>query len=180
MQIELKDIKAGELEQEYSCTVDDFPQLQDFIAAGEVKFYPPLEFKLRLQQTGKFVEVDGRLDAVIGLKCGRCLGSYDLPLAENFAFTFVPQPKTTEFVEEVELEAAELDLTTYKDEILDLQDPLQEQLLMAIPISPICCEECLGLCPECGVNMNITRCDCVKKIFNNKFNILSELNLKKS
>ena len=81
---------------------------------------------------------------------------------------------------EVELEAAELDLTTYKDEILDLQDPLQEQLLMAIPISPICCEECLGLCPECGVNMNITRCDCVKKIFNNKFNILSELNLKKS
>ncbi|MCK4502340.1 MAG: DUF177 domain-containing protein [Desulfuromonadales bacterium] len=180
MRIELKDIKAGELEQEYSCSLADFPDLQELAGVDDLKFYPPFEFKLRLQRSGKFIEVDGQLHAVVRLKCGRCLHHYRLPLAESFSFTFVPQPESCETEEEVELAAADLGLTCYQDDVLELQEPLQEQLLMAIPISPLCDVSCRGLCPECGVNLNVSSCECVKKPFNSKFNILADMNFKKT
>ena len=180
MRLELKDIKGGELEQEYSCALADFPELSVFTEDEGARFSEPLEFKLRLQQTGKFVEVDGHLDAVVGLNCGRCLQDFDLSLSESFSVTFVPQLKDNETEEEVELGADELELVPYVDETLELRDTLQEQLLMAVPISPLCKETCKGLCPECGINLNIKKCDCTKKLFNNKFTALADIKFKKS
>ncbi len=180
MKIELKDIKAGVMDQEYSCSLIDFPDLQTLADDGGSKFYSPLVFKLRLQRTGKFVEVDGHFEALMNLKCGRCLQDFDYQVGESFTFTFVPQVEKDETEEEVELEATELGLTTYKDDILELQEPLQEQLLMAIPISPLCSTACQGLCPECGVNLNVTKCDCVGKPFNNKFTVLADMSFKKT
>ncbi len=178
MQIELKDIKAGELVQEYSCTIQDFPDILNLNGNGGLKFYPPLVFNLRLQRTGKLVAVTGTLDVVAELQCGRCLQMYKMSLAESFNFTFAPQPENCEVDEEVELADNDLSLVYYQDELLELQEPLQEQLLMAIPISPLCKDGCSGLCPECGVDLNINNCDCVKKVFNNKFNILAGLDFK--
>ena len=180
MRLELKDIKGGVLEQGYSCSLSDFPGLSTITEDGGPEFGEPLSFQLRLQQTGRFVEVDGHLDAVVTLQCGRCLQSFKQPLSESFALTFAPRCQDNIVEEEVELEAVELGLIVYEDDILELQDPLQEQLLMAIPINPICSEACQGLCPECGANLNMAKCDCVKKIFNNKFNMLADINFKSS
>ena len=112
------------------------------------KFQEPLVFKLRLQRTGKYVEVDGHLDAVVGLNCGRCLQDFELSLSESFSVTFVPRGNEDEPEEEVELDADELGLVTYVDETIELHDTLQEQLLMAVPISPLCHEDCLGSCAQ--------------------------------
>jgi len=183
VQIELKDIKAGELVQEYSCAIDEFPAISDLVDSGELKFYPPLAFSLRLQRTGKLVVVEGNLSAEVEFQCGRCLQKYKTAVAESFSFTFAPQPEKCEIEEEaideeVELVDSDLGLIFYQDELLELQEPLLEQLLMAIPISPLCKDSCSGLCPECGVNLNNGNCDCVKKVFNNKFNILANLDFK--
>ena len=181
MQLELKDIKGGELEQEYSCSLDEFSDLAVIAKAGGPRFGEALFFQLRFQRSGQFVEVDASLEAVVELQCGRCLQDFKHPLAESFSLTFVPQPEDDESGEEdVELETNELGLIPYRDEILKLQEPLQEQLLMAVPISPICKASCRGLCPSCGVNLNIEKCDCVRKPFNNKFNILADIDFKKT
>jgi len=180
VRLELKDIKGGVLEQEYSCTLADFPELSAITEDGGPKFGEPLTFQLRLQQTGRFVEVDGHLDALVMLQCGRCLQSFEQSLSESFALTFAPRGQDNKLEEEVELEAVELGLIVYEDDILELQDPLQEQLLMAIPINPVCSEACQGLCPECGGNLNTVKCDCIKKVFNNKFNVLADINFKSS
>ena len=183
MQIELKDIKAGELVHEYSCAIEEFPAISALADSGELKFYPPLVFSLRLQRTGKLVVVEGNLSAEVEFQCGRCLQRYKMALAEPFSLTCAPQPENCEVDEEVideeiELADSDLGLVFYQNEILELQEPLLEQLLMAIPISPLCKDNCSGLCPECGVNLNIGNCDCVKKVFNNKFNILANLDFK--
>ena len=179
MRLKLKDIKGGGLEQAYSCSLLDFPDLFVISEDGGPSFREPFTFDLRLQQTGKFVEVDGHLEAVVALKCGRCLQCFEHPLSEDFSLTFVPQGDEGEIEEEVELEADELGLITYKDEILELHDPLQEQLLMAVPISPICNTSCRGLCLECGSDLNREKCGCIKKIFNNKFTALANVDFKK-
>jgi uncharacterized protein len=81
---------------------------------------------------------------------------------------------------EIELEADELGLIYYRDETLELREPLQEQLIMAVPIGPVCRDACQGLCPECGTDQNEAQCDCEKKPFNNKFGALADLKLDKS
>lgn len=179
MHLDLKDIKGGGLEQAYSCALSDFPDLAAMAEGDGPVFDEPLTFELHFQRTGQFVEVDGSFAAIVGLKCGRCLQDFKLPIAESFTLTFVPQGDDADSDEEVELEAEDLGLTPYTEETLELRDPLQEQLLMAIPISPLCQESCRGLCPECGNNLNIEACHCIRKPFNNKFTALAGMNFKK-
>jgi uncharacterized protein len=105
---------------------------------------------------------------------------FEQSVSESFSLTFVSQLKDVESEEEFELEADELDLIVYQDEVLELRDPLQEQLMMAIPISPICKSSCRGLCLECGANLNINECGCVRKLFNNKFTGLADIDFKKT
>ncbi|SEA66853.1 uncharacterized protein SAMN05660420_02799 [Desulfuromusa kysingii] len=180
MQVELKDIKGGVLEQEYSCSLTDFPDLNMLAQVDGPKYLDPQVFKLRLQRTGKFVEVDGHLDAVVRLNCGRCLQDFEKTVSESFSVTFVPQVEDEEVDDEVELEADDLGLVVYAEETLDFRDTLQEQLLMAVPIKPLCAKTCQGLCPECGKNLNIEKCSCTKKPFNNKFTALAGIDFKKT
>ncbi len=181
MRLELKDLKEGLLEQEYSCGSKDFPVLSELADEADVRFREPLYFKLRLQKTGQIVEVDGSLSAAVGLKCGRCLQPFEQQLAADFALTFSPLVEREEdAAEEVELEADELGLIYYRDEILELREPLQEQLIMSVPIGPCCQEKCQGLCPECGTDLNKAKCTCAKKPFNNKFGALADLKVEKS
>jgi len=44
--------------------------------------------------------------------------------------------------------------------VLDMQDVIRQYVLTEVPIKPLCCEECPGLCPECGTNLNKEKCKC--------------------
>lgn len=177
MRLELKDIKGGVLEQDYSCTFADFPELKTLSEHGGAAFVEPFSFYLRFQRTGQLVELEGQLTADILLNCSRCLKEFSQSVNESFTLTFSPVPQDDVDEEEVELAADELGLIVYQDEILDLAAPLLEQLVMAVPISPICSVECQGLCPECGLDLNDSRCSCVKKVFNTKFSVLAGMKL---
>ena len=183
MRLELKDIKDGGLQQNQSFVAAEFPLVSDLKQDG-VEIVAPIQFQLRIQKSGQLVEVDGRLETVVSLSCGRCLQAYETPLASEFALTFTPYVESEQEADteeaEVELDTDELGLVYYKDDYLDLLQPLQDQLIMALPISPVCSDECRGLCPECGCNLNIDKCRCEKKIFNNKFSALGGLKLESS
>ena len=179
LQLELKDIKSRGLEQEFSCAPKDFPELLELAAAGGPVFHDPIRFYLRLQRCGQLVETDGNFSAAVSLTCGRCLQPYVQALKESFSLTFAPCPEQPDYAEEVELEAEQLGLIYYtENETLYLRAPLQEQLLLALPIRPLCQQDCRGLCPECGESLNAQQCGCVTKTFNNKFSVLADLKLK--
>jgi uncharacterized protein len=74
----------------------------------------------------------------------------------------VPQEENTG---EPEREVTEDDLTTafYREGTLDVIDLLREQFQLALPMKPLCAEACRGLCPDCGANLNLARCDCTPK-----------------
>lgn len=178
MRLELKDIKGGLYEQDYTCSLNDFPELLEMKEQGGPEFIEPLNFHLRFQKSGQIVELDGDLSTEIKLSCGRCLQPFVHKATESFALTFSPVPEQATDEEEVELEADELGLIIYQDEAIELIESLQEQLIMSIPISPLCSGGCQGLCSECGLNLNDDRCTCEKKPFNNKFSALADLKFK--
>jgi len=178
MELELKAIRDNLLEQTLLCEPAEFPvlhQLQD-----EVGFTAPIEFRLRFQKSGQLIEVEGGLTTSVRFACGRCLQQFEREISGDFAFTFTPfvaeEPESEEDAE-VELETDDLGLVFYRDETLELLHPLQDQLVMALPISPLCADKCQGLCPECGVNLNTEKCNCEKKVFNNKFSALADLKI---
>jgi uncharacterized protein len=176
VQLELKDIKGGVLEQEYSLNVSDFPELQTMTAVEEGRYLDPLVFRLRFQLSGSMVEVDGQLTSRVDLECGRCLCRYQQDVKESFAFTFTPLlDEVADDQAEIELEAEQLGLVLYRGGVLELLPSLQDQAVMAMPIAHLCSENCKGLCPVCGQNLNQAQCNCSPRLFNSKFGVLAGL-----
>ncbi len=78
-------------------------------------------------------------------------------------------------LKEVDLSADELDVVELLEPVLDLEDIARQQLYMALPVRQICSEQCLGICPECGNNMNDSTCGCKRDTNNSPFSVLAAL-----
>jgi uncharacterized protein len=64
--------------------------------------------------------------------------------------------------------------TTYSGDEIDLTHEIEEQVAMDIPFKPLCGEECKGLCPVCGTDLNAADCGCSKEPVNLKFSALKD------
>ena len=93
------------------------------------------------------------------LACGRCLEPFRIPFDGTFDLRYLPESESSG---EGEREVAEDDLDTsfYRDDQIDLNELLREQFYLALPMKPLCREECGGLCPQCGTNLNTGTCSC--------------------
>jgi uncharacterized protein len=58
------------------------------------------------------------------------------------------------------VEDDDLDTSYYRDDCIDLNELLREQFYLALPMKPLCAEECRGLCSQCGSNLNLASCGC--------------------
>jgi uncharacterized protein len=56
--------------------------------------------------------------------------------------------------------ADEDDAYVLADDILDLEPLARDAVLLELPLAPLCKEDCLGLCPQCGTNLNLESCSC--------------------
>jgi len=157
---------------------DVFPALAQIVASGECVFAAPLDISLKAYRVGEMVEVEGTVQTRVKLSCGRCLVEYEEPLVSRFALTFareLPEIGDESEEEEVELSAEEMGLILFSGDEIDLAEALAEQVIMALPMRPLCQPGCRGLCPQCGANLNEVDCGCVPPVFNPKFAALKDL-----
>jgi uncharacterized protein len=138
------------------------PQDEDYRVAA------PVELTMDVEKAGGDVyRVAGHVATRLELDCGRCLEPFETPVDADFDLRFVPQPVPASDEEsgESERKIEEDDLTTsfYKDGVLDVFDLLREQFQLALPMKPLCADECKGLCAQCGANLNRTACSCTHK-----------------
>jgi len=82
-----------------------------------------------------------------------------VPVDAAFDLLYLP---AAEAPDDDEIEVAEEDINTafYRDGSIDLGEMIHEQLYLALPMKPLCREDCKGLCPLCGANWNTTTCTC--------------------
>jgi uncharacterized protein len=119
--------------------------------------------------------LEGRVTSTLELPCGRCLEAY--PLAVDAAFDLRYQPRSTN-TGEGEQSVEEDDLTTafYDNEEIDLGQLVREQFYLALPMKPLCRDECKGLCPQCGTNLNRGTCGCSPEWQDPRLAVLRTLN----
>jgi uncharacterized protein len=114
---------------------------------------------IHLEKHGQDILVRGRLKGGLGLFCSRCLEAFSALLETDFDLLLVPGPEPVS-AEAEELAAPDLDLDFYTGEVLDLESIVREQLILMLPLKPLCAETCRGLCPGCGANLNQEPCAC--------------------
>jgi len=117
-------------------------------------------FSGRLEPAGDEYLLRGVLRGGLVTQCVRCLEPATLAIDVPVTLTFV---ESEQLSGEEEDEDDEEDVITFQDGVIDLGPELRDELLLALPMGPLCREDCAGICPTCGVNRNLTPCDCAAR-----------------
>jgi len=119
----------------------------------------PVHAEVRLTKTGVGVAVRGHFHATLDLACSRCLEPFALALDEDFDVQYLPVQELGGD-EEHGLSGADLDVAPLVEDRIDLAALLRENLLLSVPVQPVCREGCRGMCPRCGAPLNGGPCGC--------------------
>ena len=132
----------------------------DFSLSGEdFRVTAPVEFSAEVRKDAQKVRLVGRLRTVLETDCGRCLEAFAIPVDTTFDLMFLPLADATSAGER-EVQDADIGVSFYKDDVIDLGEVMREQFFLALPMKPLCRPDCKGLCPVCGANRNREPCDC--------------------
>ena len=118
--------------------------------------------------------IAGRVQTVLELPCSRCLEPFTLPVDQTFDLRYQPHAENTG---EGEREIEEDDLTTafYENDEIDLGQLMREQFYLSLPMKPLCRDDCRGLCPACGANLNRGTCTCTHEWEDPRLAVLKKL-----
>ena len=182
MRIHTEGLKESRLALEFEQTADVFPVLRELIRRRECDFTAPIRIRLKAARIGEMVEVEGDLETALRLTCGRCLTEFVGPLATDFAITYVREAHglpADDAPAEGRAEAEEAGLIGFRGEEIDLTEGIQEQVVLSLPLRPLCREDCKGLCAACGADLNLGECDCRRQHPAGPFAALRHLRLEK-
>ncbi len=114
---------------------------------------------VRCYRTGGDVVVRGRIEGVGKAECGRCLGEAHVDLGTDIHVLFSANAQRANGDDVSDLEGdGEMDILPHDGVVLDLAGVVREQLILAIPMRPLCREDCKGLCDQCGHDLNQGPC----------------------
>ena len=130
--------------------------------------------ELRLMRTDRGILAKGTLHTELEVTCSRCLSLFNCPLALNIEEEYFP---TVDVVTGAWLPVPDEPGCFAIDEhhTLDLTDAMCQYALLAIPMKPLCSDNCAGLCPNCGKNLNDGPCDCTSQDTDPRWSELSKL-----
>jgi uncharacterized protein len=135
----------------------------------------PLDVQGELSRTGEGILFRGIVRGKIRLDCGRCLESFLESLNESVSaeWRLVSAPSKSAD-QDGGLQIEDLDTGQIQEGTVDLGERILEEVILTIPIQPLCREACLGLCPICGENKNINPCSCKAKEGSSPFSVLKK------
>jgi uncharacterized protein len=131
------------------------------VAAGDEAFRvaAPVKLAFDIYKDKDQFRLIGSVQTTLELPCSRCLDPFTWPVDSSFDLRYQPHARNTG---EGEREIEEDDLTTafYENDTIDLGQLMREQFYLALPMKPLCGDDCKGLCPTCGTNWNKGTCQC--------------------
>jgi len=119
-----------------------------------------VEGKVTLVRTDRGILAKATLHTEVEVTCSRCLSLFNYPLTLNIEEEYFP---ITDVVSGISLSLPEEPgcFTIDEHHVLDLTETICQYVLVAVPMKPLCREDCAGLCPTCGHNLNQGPCDCL-------------------
>ncbi len=180
MLIKIKDLQLQRLEFDETFqpgTLDlgaDFKQVAPLETSGKAEL---IEENRGHKEILDDIRIVAKLATEVEVACARCLEPVQQPVSREFELLYRPQgaDKTKE---EAAVSKGETEISYYEGDGLLLEDVLREQVLLAIPYRVLCQENCKGLCPTCGRNLNSGSCECKVAQPDVRWNALGDLSEK--
>jgi uncharacterized protein len=120
------------------------------------------------------IRVKGRLATSVESNCARCLEPITQDVKREFDLLYRPQAADAGR-DEMSVTDAEAEIGYYEGEGISLDDVVREQVLLAVPLKVTCREDCKGLCPHCGKNLNLEQCSCAVALDEPRWAALKEI-----
>ena len=166
MLIQIDKLKRRPRQSEIDEPASGFPVLRDLVEQGAVDFKDRIHGTLTASWAGKIIEVAGNLETTVTSSCGRCLKPVTSHLKIEMLLCYSDLSGDEDTVaEELEIQREELGLITYTGTEIDLRPDIEQEIIMALPQQLLCAENCRGLCPSCGIDLNQGQCDCERPVF---------------
>jgi len=137
----------------------------------------PLSVSLDLYRAGDKYIFEGKFQGGVQLECDRCLEPFHHDLDVSFREVLLVRTLNHEEADRG-LAEEDLEFDVVKDDAIDLADMIREQIYLNLPMKLICRDDCQGLCPRCGINLNLKTCSCQLDQGHPGFQALKTLNLK--
>jgi len=171
LSLDLNKIRTAQERFEQVYAPDQLPAEEDFRVAA------PVSLAFDIFKDKQQFRLVGRVETTLELPCSRCLEPFTLPVEQTFDLRYQPHAQNAG---EGEREIEEDDLTTafYEDDEIDLGQLMREQFYLSLPMKPLCADDCRGLCPVCGTNLNRGACDCKRNWDDPRLGALKELRRK--
>ncbi|CDM66079.1 YceD family protein [Pyrinomonas methylaliphatogenes] len=151
-EVERLTIEGTSFRQDYA------PEALSF-EAERIRLIAPATVHGRIWRKGREVLLQGRLTARVAALCDRCLREFETLVETEIDVSYVPEEDDAT-AEDLELSADEMAQSVFSGGEVDLDELVREQFLLALPMRRLCREECRGLCPRCGADLNLGDCQC--------------------
>ena len=157
--------------------LDNIPEFTDQENITHIRGQIHLQAKVSLE--GKNLRLKGRIQATLHTICSRCAEEIDWTLDSKMDLTLMPGAPPPVEEEEHELSRQELEQLYYRGPVVELDEYFKQQIALDLPIKFLCSEACRGLCPRCGVNLNVETCQCRQEEGDPRLAVLRNLKIKK-
>ncbi len=141
-----------------------FRQVGDLHVRGRAELFSALEE----------IRVEGHISVTIEAECARCLETGQCSFDQDFDLRYRPASMEQES-SEVELEEGQTEIGYYDGDGVELAEVVREQLLLWLPMHWTCGEDCRGICPVCGTNLNQRECGCQEQTGDNRWAALKSV-----
>ena len=138
--------------------LEEAPDILKLQAEG-AKFEKPIQVDLLVSKSKDQLVCRGKISAPVGLECSRCLLEYEEELSTDldFVIDLVGTP------EKMDSEEDGYFVADPSSAFFVIDDLVREAIILSLPLKPLCSEDCKGLCPVCGTDLNKSQCHCVIK-----------------
>ncbi|MBA4390820.1 MAG: hypothetical protein C0399_07765 [Syntrophus sp. (in: bacteria)] len=125
----------------------------------EFHIITPVNYVLTARKFDNLVTLTGRVTLEASFTCGICLEEFSQSVDVDMDIRLTPKAEIPQ-VPELELGDEDMDVYCYDGDEIDLDPFIYEEVLLNMPLRPICKDDCQGLCAICGKNKNLEICDC--------------------
>ena len=144
-----------------------------------IRIVAPVSLGFDIYKDQQQFRLVGSVRTTLELPCSRCLELLTWPVDAEFDLRYQPHSANSGDGER-EIEEDDLSTAFYENDQIDLGQLMREQFLLAVPMKPLCRDECKGLCPVCGINWNKGTCDCKQGWDDPRFAVLKTLKADKA
>jgi uncharacterized protein len=172
MLLDLRGFRGGTEEVARQYTPEAFT-----LTGEDFRIVAPVKLTARVTKDAQKIRLEGRVQTTLETDCGRCLEPFSVPVNAKLDLMFLPEAGdgAVQVAGEKEVRDDDVGVSFYKDETIDLGEVMRDEFYLALPMKPLCKDDCKGLCPLCGANWNRDTCACKAEWTDPRLAVLKKL-----